>query len=76
MQPLSTYLIAFVVSDFPVMSQRSDKHDILVEVTARPQAILDGDGDHALNVSSLILDYFVDYFGVAYPLEKSSKKKL
>ena len=73
MQPLSTYLIAFAVSEFPVISQRSEKNNILIEVAARPQAIQDKEGDHALNVTSIIMDYFIDYFNVNYTLDKSSK---
>ena len=73
MQPLSTYHVAFAFNDYAVISQRSEKHDILVEVAARPQAIQNGDGDFALNISSLMLDYFVDYLAVEHALEKSSK---
>ena len=74
-KPMSTYLIAFVVSNFEMKSKLSDKYGIRMDVAARPQAIRDGLGDLALNVSGLILDFFADYFEVPYPLPKSSNWK-
>jgi aminopeptidase N len=46
--PMSTYLIAFVVSNFKTISTKSTKQNILVEVAARPNAIDAGEGDFAL----------------------------
>ena len=45
---MSTYLVAFVVSDFKTIFKNSTKQ-IQVEVTARSEAINSGDGDFALN---------------------------
>ena len=73
---MSTYLIAFVVSDFEMKSKKSDKYDIRMDVVARPQAIQAGYGDLALNISGLILDFFADYFEVPYPLPKSSNHQI
>lgn len=70
--PMSTYLVAFVVSDFAVVSNRTNK-GIIVEVAGRPQAIENGDGEYALTEACKIIDYFVDYYNVSYALPKSSK---
>lgn len=70
--PMSTYLVAFVVSDFTSISNVSQK-GIRLEVAARPQAIANGDAEYALSEACKIMDYFVDYYNVSYPLKKSSK---
>ena len=69
---MSTYLLAFSVSNFKVISKTSPKNAVLLEVSARPEAIDNGEGDHALNDGALIIDYFSEYFDTAYPLNKSS----
>ena len=45
---MSTYLIAFVISNFKVISKRTPINNIKVEVAARPNAIDDKEGDYAL----------------------------
>ena len=69
---MSTYLVAFVISNFEMISNTSRK-DVLVEVAGRPDAILNGDGDFALNETMEIIDFYANYFNVSYPLDKSSK---
>ena len=69
---MSTYLVAYVISDFKKISKKSAKYQIEVEIAARPEAIDNNEGDYALEVTAKVLDYFTDYFGVAYPLRKSS----
>ena len=69
---MSTYLVAFVISDFDKESAFSKK-GILVEVAGRAEAINNGDGSFALNEAMEIIDFFSDYFNVSYPLEKLSK---
>ena len=70
--PMSTYLMAFAITDFQTTSRNSPIKDILVEVAARPEAIVDGDGDFALSEAVKIIDFFSDYFGLDYALPKSS----
>lgn len=65
---MSTYLVAFVISDYLSIKKVSQK-GILVEVAARRDAILNKDGDFALEKASKIIDYFVDYFNVSYPFK-------
>ena len=45
---MPTYLVAFVISNFKVISKMSPKHNILIEVAAKPSSINDGEGDYAL----------------------------
>ena len=69
---MSTYLVAFVVSNFETISQVSSKHSIRVEVSGRREQMRNGDGKFALDEACRILDFYTDYFGVKYPLRKSS----
>lgn len=69
---MSTYLVAFVVSNFKSIKLISTKHQIEVEVAARPEPIENGEGVYALEKAAQILDFFTDYFEVKYPLKKSS----
>ena len=73
---MSTYLVAYVISDFKSVKKVSDKHRIEVEVAARPEPIMNGDGNFALDHAAKIIDFFTDYFDVKYPLKKSSKKNV
>lgn len=70
--PMSTYLVAFIVCDFKSISSYTQK-GVFVEVAARPQAIEHGDAEYALSEACKMMDYFVDYYNVTYPLKKSSK---
>lgn len=71
---MSTYLVAYVISEFKTIKKKSKKYNIEVEVAARPEAVENGDCDYALEQSAKIIDYFSDYFGINYPISKSSKK--
>ena len=72
--PMSSYLVAFVVSNFEMVSGLTPVYGKEVGVAARPAPIQHGDGDYALNVTAVIIDYYADYFNVPYPLESSSQK--
>jgi len=73
---MSTYLVGFVVSSLDTIETYSPKHKIKIEVAARPEVILKYDAEYSLNETSKIMDYFIDYFNVSYPLKKSSKLNL
>ena len=51
--PMSTYLVAFVISKFKSISKNSPKHNILIEVSARPSAIDNGEAEYALEYVSM-----------------------
>jgi puromycin-sensitive aminopeptidase len=65
---MSTYLLAFCVGQFEYVEQRTAKTNVLMRVYTplgkREQ------GRFALECGAKTLDYFSEYFGVAYPLPK------
>ncbi|XP_069977183.1 aminopeptidase N [Penaeus vannamei] len=65
--PMSTYLVAFVVSDFVFV--KSTEHDrVLFRVWARRQAI---DAAHsAREVGPKVMRFFEEFLGTSYPLAK------
>ena len=64
---MSTYLLAFVVGDLRSVERRA-ANGTLIRVWATPGN--EKKGEFALDVSTRLLAYFNDYFGVPYPLEK------
>lgn len=60
--PMSTYLLAFVVSDFESMSDGN------FSVWTRPGAL--DSAKYALTVGPKILSFFENYFDIKYPLPK------
>lgn len=60
--PMSTYLLAFVVSDFKNMTNGR------FSVWARPEAL--ESARYALEIGPKILDFFEKYFRIPYPLPK------
>ncbi|KAK6617705.1 hypothetical protein RUM44_005293 [Polyplax serrata] len=67
--PMSTYLLAFVVSDFShKVSPKLSGNDVLFRVWARKDAI--NQVDYASIVGPRVLSYFEMYFDVKYPLPK------
>ena len=71
---MSTYLVAYVISNFETIPDVSQPNGIDVEVSARPEAIQNGEGDYALLQTKEIIEFFNGYFGVKYPLKKISKQ--
>ncbi|XP_030623171.1 aminopeptidase N isoform X1 [Chanos chanos] len=69
-KPMSTYLLALVVSDY---SSVSSQGETLIRIWARKKAISDGHGDYALNLTGPILTFFENYYNVPYPLSKSDQ---
>lgn len=59
---MSTYLLAFVVSDFESLSDGNFR------VWARPEAI--ESARYALEVGPKVLKFFEQYFNISYPLPK------
>ncbi|XP_066503247.1 aminopeptidase Ey [Hoplias malabaricus] len=70
---MSTYLVAFVVSDFAFVDKQNEKKDLMVRIWARPKAIKEGQGDYALSVTQPILEFFEKYYNTIYPLSKSDQ---
>ena len=65
--PMSTYLLAFIVGDLKHVEKAASNGTIIrVWATAGNEER----GHFALDVSARMLDFFNDYFGIPYPLEK------
>lgn len=62
--PMSTYLVAFIVSDFEVLKSESGKF----RVWARSEAI--DQAHYALKIGPKILDHYEEYFKIKFPLPK------
>ncbi|XP_068595878.1 aminopeptidase Ey-like [Brachionichthys hirsutus] len=68
---MSTYLLAFIVSDFGFI--QSNDSAPLVRVYARKSAIDANQGQYALNITRPILTFFENYYSSKYPLPKSDQ---
>nr|XP_029524189.1 aminopeptidase N isoform X2 [Oncorhynchus nerka] len=68
---MSTYLLAFIVSDYDYIN--STKDNVLIRIYARKKAIADGQGEYALNKTGPILKFFEKYYNATYPLPKSDQ---
>ena len=66
--PISTYLIAFVVSDFEYKHSPVTKSNVLFRIWARHNAI--SQVEFAKKVGPEFLEYFESFFDVKYPLPK------
>ncbi len=64
---MSTYLVVFIIGDLTSIEQRADNGTLIRVWTTRGK---EEQGRYALDVSLKLLDYFNDYFGIPYPLEK------
>ncbi|XP_054476640.1 aminopeptidase N-like isoform X1 [Anoplopoma fimbria] len=70
-EKMSTYLLAFIVSDFAFINNTID--GVLIRIFARKPAIAAGQGDYALNKTGPILKFFEKYYSSKYPLPKSDQ---
>ncbi|XP_012723064.2 aminopeptidase N [Fundulus heteroclitus] len=70
-EKMSTYLLAFIVSDYGHISSTIDK--VNIRIFARKPAIAAGQGDYALNITGPILKFFENYYNSTYPLPKSDQ---
>ncbi|NXP68952.1 AMPN Aminopeptidase, partial [Chloropsis cyanopogon] len=68
---MSTYLLAFIVSQFSDTGRMSE--NILIRIWGRPKAIAEGQGNYALNVTGPILRFFEEHYNTSYPLPKSDQ---
>ncbi|XP_029378452.1 aminopeptidase N-like [Echeneis naucrates] len=68
---MSTYLLAFIVSDFGYINNTIG--DVMIRIFARKPAIDAGQGQYALNKTGPILKFFESYYNSTYPLPKSDQ---
>ncbi|XP_066541158.1 alanyl (membrane) aminopeptidase-like b [Hoplias malabaricus] len=64
---MSTYLLAFTVNEF---DSRQAEGNMKITIWARPEALDAGHADYASKISSPILKFYEEKFGVLYPLPK------
>ncbi|XP_025023613.1 endoplasmic reticulum aminopeptidase 1, partial [Python bivittatus] len=64
---MSTYLVAFIISDFKSATKRTLR-GIKVSVYAVPHKIKQA--EYALDAAVKLLDFYEEYFGILYPLPK------
>uniref|UniRef100_A0A8B9QWS9 Endoplasmic reticulum aminopeptidase 2 n=1 Tax=Apteryx owenii TaxID=8824 RepID=A0A8B9QWS9_APTOW len=64
---MSTYLMAFIISDFQSISGTTSS-GIVVSVYANPEKLTQA--YYALEVAVKILEFYEQYFGISYPLPK------
>ena len=67
---MSTYLVAFVVCDFAKISDVS-QNKVNVSVIASKDKI--SQAEFALTSATKLMDYYADFFGIPYPLQKQGK---
>ncbi|XP_073943332.1 aminopeptidase N-like isoform X2 [Choristoneura fumiferana] len=68
---MSTYLVAYIVSDFASAETTYVSKDNItkpIRIWARPELI--SKANYALNITPKLLDYYEDVFGVPYVLDK------
>uniref|UniRef100_A0A4W6F536 Aminopeptidase n=1 Tax=Lates calcarifer TaxID=8187 RepID=A0A4W6F536_LATCA len=70
-EKMSTYLLAFIVSDFDFINNTID--GVWIRIFARKPAIAAGQGEYALNKTGPILKFFEKYYNSSYPLPKSDQ---
>ncbi|KAM8974074.1 aminopeptidase N-like isoform 3-T3 [Pelodytes ibericus] len=74
---MSTYLVAFIVSQFEATGDPGSSTTTGVQIWGRKKAIKDEkQGEYALNITKPILDFFEEYYQVPYPLPKSDQVAL
>ncbi|XP_075037443.1 endoplasmic reticulum aminopeptidase 1-like [Mixophyes fleayi] len=64
---MSTYLVAFIVSDFKSISQMTD-HGVKISIYTVPDKI--DQATYALEAAVKLLDFYEKYFRIPYPLPK------
>ena len=67
---MSTYLVAFVVSDFEFETSPPTGNGIRFKIWARKNAL--DQIEYAKSIGAKILKYFEEYYDVPYPLPKQA----
>ncbi|XP_015838559.2 aminopeptidase N isoform X1 [Tribolium castaneum] len=67
--PMSTYLVAFMISDFGhKTSEPSQKNNVTFKIWAKKDSL--DQVDYAREVGPKVLEYYEDFFDIKYPLPK------
>ncbi|XP_053320874.1 aminopeptidase N-like isoform X2 [Spea bombifrons] len=74
---MSTYLVAFIVSQFSSTGDPGNSTTTGVQIWGRKKAIeVEKQGEYALSISKPILDFFAEYYKAPYPLPKADQVAL
>ena len=65
---MSTYLLAFVISDFEFITGVHTGNNVTFRIWSRSEAL--NQTQYAAEIGPKILQYYEDYFNVAFPLPK------
>ena len=65
---MSTYLLAFVVSDFEFQTGIQTGNNVKFQIWSRSEAL--NQTKYAADIGPRILQYYEDYFNVDFPLPK------
>ena len=65
---MSTYLLAFVISDFEFITGVHTGNNVTFRIWSRSEAL--NQTKYAAEIGPKILQYYEDYFNVAFPLPK------
>lgn len=66
--PMSTYLVAFMVSEFEYKEADKTKNNVTFRIWARKDAL--NQVEFARKIGPKFLEYYENYFDVKYPLPK------
>ena len=66
--PMSTYLVAYAVSNLEYRTSTLRPNNVTFRTWARPEAL--HQVDFASNIGPRLLDYYEEYFDIKYPLPK------
>lgn len=69
--PMVTYLSCFIVSDFKRLSPVTVSQGFPFSIYATPAQV--NKTNYALEVGVKIIEYYIKYFGIPYPLPKLGK---
>ena len=67
-EKMSTYLLAFVVSDFEYQQGVQTDNDVIFRIWSRSEVL--PQTKYAAETGPIILEHYEDYFGVKFPLPK------
>lgn len=68
---MSTYLVAFIICDYKHLDGQTQRGVSVSVYTPPPKTSM---AKFALNITTHILDFFEDFFGVPFPLPKQGRE--
>ena len=75
--PMSTYLVALVISDFECITQVvpniGEYGKVDVRVCGRSDEVAKGQLNYALEIATKLIKFYEEYYGLKYPLPKCGK---